>query len=127
MKVPLLPQEIEAHYVIPTIRRYLAEILKKEGMKQKDIAAIFNVKTATVSQYLNTKRGHQIQFDEEIITKIKQEAQKVKDTLSYMKVTQEILHYLRETHALCSIHKQLTNIPTGCTPAHVGCNKGGYV
>ncbi|MBT4539129.1 hypothetical protein HOI26_04725 [Candidatus Woesearchaeota archaeon] len=118
----LLPQEVETYYIIPTIRRYFAQFLKETGMKQVEIAKIFNVKTATISQYINTKRGHQINFDKETIKEIKSTIPRIKDTLSYLKETQHLLKFMRKTHALCTIHKHLSTVPEGCEPETVGCH-----
>ena len=124
MKKALLPQEIETFYIIPTIRRYITVFLKKK-MKQKEIAAIFQVNSATVSQYAK-KRGHQIDFDPKTINEIKKSAEKITNTLSYLKETQHLIDYIRRTKALCKIHKLLANVPEGCDPEQIGCHPRGH-
>ena len=117
----LLPQEIETFYIIPTLRRHLAEGMKEQGMKQKDVAQIFMVNTATISQY-NKKRGHQITFNLEVLGEIKKSAGLIKDHFTYLRETQRLLRYLRLTKILCQIHKQLSPVPEHCEPEETGCH-----
>ncbi len=122
MKTILHPQEIETYYIIPTIRRYFAKFLKEEGMKQKDIAQLLGISSASISQYTKTKRGHKVDFPEEILKEMKISTIKIKDTLSYFKETQRIISLLRTTSVLCQIHHQLSDIPKLCQPELVGCH-----
>lgn len=121
MQKLLLPQEIETFYIIPTLRRYLAQYLKERGMKQKDVAYLFMVHSAAVSQY-NSKRGHRIQFPPAVCEEIKISADKIKDHFTYLQETQRILHLIRTTNTLCQIHKQLSFVPLNCIPKHIGCH-----
>jgi predicted transcriptional regulator len=61
-----LPQEIEVWYIIPAIRRELAKVLVKKGLKQKDIAKILGTTEAAISQYLHKKRAQEIKFPKEM-------------------------------------------------------------
>jgi len=62
-----LPQEIEVWYVIPAVRRELAQVLaEKHNMKQKDIAKILGITEAAVSQYVHNKRAQEIVFSKEM-------------------------------------------------------------
>lgn len=118
----LLPQEIETFYILPTIRRYLAVFLKEKGLKQKDIAIIFMVNTAAISQY-STKRGRRIKLPEFIIEEIKRSAGQIKDSISYLKETQRLLRLIRTTKVLCLVHKQISSTPLGCNPQKTGCSE----
>ena len=53
VKRMLLPQEIEVYYIIPTIKRYLTQILKDQDIKQNKIAGLIGINEATVSKYLS--------------------------------------------------------------------------
>lgn len=53
----VLPCEIAANKIVPSIKAKLAKKLKKSGMKQKEIARLLGVTTAAVSQYLSGKRA----------------------------------------------------------------------
>jgi predicted transcriptional regulator len=109
----LLPQEIEVFYIIPTIRKYIAINLKKQGLKQKDIAAIMMIDTSAISQYASTKRGNKIKINKEVQKEIEKSSKNIKDPFSYIKETQRILRHIRE-NCLCEIHKQISTIPKGC-------------
>ena len=120
---PLLhPQEIEVYYIIPTLRRYLALYLKQQGMKQKDIAVLLGVNTAAISQYTSNKRGHKVEFDDAILQEIQKSAALITDKITYFRETQRLLKHIRFTNTLCQIHKQFTDIPSGCEPRLIGCH-----
>lgn len=122
-KKPILhPQEIEVFYIIPSLRRALAESMATAGMKQKDIANLLGINTAAISQYRSNKRGNQVKFTPEVQTEIQKSATLIKDKLSYFRETQRLLRHIRTTNALCQIHKQFTDIPVGCEPEHIGCH-----
>lgn len=120
----LQPQEIEVFYIIPTIKKHLAAEMKKNGLKQKEIAKILSIKDATVSQYLNDKRGNKVSFDENIIEEIRKSSAKVKDTISYLREMQHLLRKVKETRAICRIHKELSKIPSSCCPELIDCFGG---
>lgn len=117
----LHPQEIETFYLLPTIRKYFALALQEQGMKQKEIAALLGINSATISQYRSNKRGHQIELPHAIIQEIKIAAVGIKDQLSYFQQTQKILQRLREEKILCQIHRKFSPVPETCHPTHVGC------
>ncbi|MBI2146530.1 hypothetical protein HYU22_04275 [Candidatus Woesearchaeota archaeon] len=117
----ILPQEIETFYVIPALRKHLALELDKNGMKQKDVAAILGINTAAISQYRSAKRGGKIHFNEPIVAEISTSASRINDRLSYIRETQRLLRVIRAQGVLCTIHKQLANIPEQCEPKSVGC------
>ena len=119
--VLLQPQEIEVYYIIPTIRHYLSLFMKKQGLKQKNIAKILNIKESTVSQYLSEKRGSKFKFSKKIEDSIKESASKIKDSYVFIIETQKILKLVRESGELCHIHKQLSPVPRTCDPIKTGC------
>lgn len=53
----VLPCEIAAKKIVPSIKANLARKLKKKGLKQKEIAKVLGVTNAAVSQYLSGKRA----------------------------------------------------------------------
>ncbi len=117
----LLPQEIETFYVIPTLRKHLAVALKQKGVKQKDIAEIFGINTAAISQYTSNKRGDKVQFTEEIHTQIVTSAGLIKDQGSYVREIQRLLFVIRESKVLCEIHKQFSAVPERCSMERTQC------
>ncbi len=120
----LLPQEIEAFYIIPTLRRYIAFYLKEEGMKQKDIAKILMINTSAISQYTSSKRGNKVDFDEKIKSEIKGSVKRIMDHKTYLKEIQQLLRLIRSSCTLCEIHKELSCLPEDCSPIEMGCNVG---
>ena len=121
-KTLLHPQEIETFYVLPTLRRYIALGLKERGMKQKDIAQMLGISSASISQYTSTKRGHQIQFPLEIIEEIRKAVLKITDRFTYFQQTQHLLYVIREQKVLCQIHMQFSDVPALCEPLAIGCH-----
>ncbi len=125
VKLFLMPQEIETFYILPSLRSNLAEILKEHGMKQKDIAEIMGINSATISQYRSQKRGQKIQFSSDFIDEMKVSAHKIKDRYTYIYESQRLLKVLRNTRMLCQIHRQFSDVPGVCDPAKVGCTARG--
>ena len=121
-KILLHPQEIETFYVLPTIRRHLAIFMNERGLKQKEIAHILGINSATISQYRSSKRGHQVRFSKEVLDEIKSCAKIINDRTSYLKETQHLLQYIRHTNALCQIHKLFSDVPKECDPKRIGCH-----
>ena len=52
-----LPCEVAASSIVPAIKAKIARRLKREGMKQKEIAKVLGVTESAVSQYLSKKRA----------------------------------------------------------------------
>ncbi len=117
----LLPSEVDTYYIIPSLRRHLTLYLKAQGMKQKDIAAIFGINTAAVSQY-NTKRGQKVTFEPQVTGEIQQSAQRIKDHFTYVQETQRLLRLIRSTPVYCRIHQQFSEVPLNCNLAAMGCH-----
>ena len=122
-KTILHPQEIETFYIIPALRKQLALQLKSNGLKQKDIAELLGINSATISQYHSQKRGSQIKFPLCIIKEIKLSAKKIKNRFTYLQQTQHLLNILREKNILCLIHHQFSLLPNNCNPKEMGCHK----
>ncbi len=120
MNKTLLPQEIETFYILPTMRRYLTLYLKEKGMKQKDIAEIFGVNTAAVSQY-EKKRGHKLEFGPEVLTEIKNSAHLIKDQFTYLRETQRLLRFIRKTKVLCQVHRKFSDTALPCNSQKSCC------
>lgn len=108
------PQEIEVWYVLPAIRRELVLILYEQGMSQRAIAQLMNITEPAVSQYLNDKRGKEINFNPEVKSYIKQSAQKITDHQSAYQQIQQITQFVKETKALCKIHMGIEDGLKGC-------------
>ncbi len=117
----LHPQEIETFYVIPTIRKHFAEALVKQGMKQKDIAELFGVTTAAISQYLSEKRANELEFTKDVLEQIEKSSNKIKDQREFIAEMQNVLRFIRTSATICKIHKMFSEVPTNCEPSATGC------
>ena len=90
-------------------------------MKQKDIAKALQIQEATVSQYLSNKRGHQIDFDEDIQKEIKKSSKNISDMGTYIFEMQRLLQIIRSSKTICEVHKQFSNVPNSCSHETMGC------
>lgn len=67
----MLPQEVEALYIMPAIRRELAKCLtEKHGVNYSEVSNILGTSKAAISNYLKGKRATKIKLSEESIKKI---------------------------------------------------------
>ena len=73
-----MPQEIEVRYILPAIRRELANIFIEEyGLSQKDAAAILGLTDSAVSQYRHSKRAKEVIFSAGVTEEVKKSAEKI--------------------------------------------------
>ena len=73
-----MPQEIEVRYILPAIRRELANIFIEEyGFSQKDAAAILGLTDSAVSQYRHSKRAKEVIFSAGVTEEVKKSAEKI--------------------------------------------------
>jgi len=111
----ILPQEIEVFYVIPAIRRELAKALVKQGLKQKQVAEIFGVTGACVSNYFKAKRGQEVKFDTKTKKLINECADQIKKGQScFISAIQKICKEFKQSECLCELHKKLDDHVCGC-------------
>ncbi len=111
----LQPQEIEAWYVLPLIRRELAFAMKEEGLDQKTIAGLLGITAAAVSQYIHHKRASDFEIEPNIKFEFKVSAKRIAHdrTLIFAEV-QRILKILWDTKFVCEIHKSKSWCPDDC-------------
>lgn len=106
MKIGCLPQKAELVYIIPTIRRELAKELNK-NMSESKIATKLGLTKAAISQYINKKRGTEINLPTDLKKEIKNSAEKIGSNKSTS--MQEIAYLLKlskETKFTCKICKE---------------------
>ena len=110
-----LPQEIEVWYIIPAIRKELAKVMVNLGLKQREVASRLGLRESAVSQYINAKRGKDIDFDESTKTRIKQSAKKIVEQKScVIKEIQDLLKLVKKNKTLCKVHKKHANMDHCC-------------
>lgn len=116
-------QEIEVWYIIPTIRKEIAIAMKKNGLKQFEIAKKLGITNPAVNQYLNKKRGNEIEFDKKILQEIKKSAIKINDKLDSAREIQKILRLLKKEKVTCKLHKSLNKEYCDCNLCFEGDKK----
>ncbi|MFH0752551.1 MAG: helix-turn-helix domain-containing protein [archaeon] len=102
------PQEVEVWYVLPALRKALAEEMLKLGLKQKEIAEKLHVTGAAISQYLKSKRAANIKFPQKIRKAIQISAKSIAKSDAVMAETQKLCTLIRKHGLLCKIHKRHT-------------------
>lgn len=102
-----MPQEIEAYYVLPALRRDLAMSMKDKGLPQKEIARLLGVTEPAVSQYLSAKRAKDVMFSKMVRAKIREAAGKITDEHSLIEQMQRLLSVVRDDNVVCKIHKDM--------------------
>ncbi len=101
------PQEIEVWFVLPAIRRELAKSMINYGLTQKKIAERLGVTDAAISQYMNSKRAKEIEFDQELNKKIKESAKRITDSkYNLIEEIQEICDLFKKRKLMCKLHKK---------------------
>lgn len=100
------PQEIEAWYILPLIRKELALAMKKEGLDQKSIAKFLGVTAAAISQYVNNKRGNDYELDDSLKENFVVSAKIIaKDPSLIFAEVQKLLRLLWKEGIVCEIHR----------------------
>jgi len=112
-----MPQEIEVWYLIPAIRMNIARILiKKFNKTQKEVAEIFGVTEAAISQYVSSKRGNEIKFNSLEINQIEKVAKKIiVEKNKSSEIIYRLILNLRGSKSMCEFHKKHDkDIPKNC-------------
>jgi|TARA_Y100000310_G_scaffold38954_1_gene36512 predicted transcriptional regulator len=110
----LHPQEIEYHYILPSIRKHISIHLKEQGLDQKKIASLLHIRESTVSQYINNKRANKIDFNPIVKSTIKESASKIKNRNDLIRETQNIIAVIRKCELICDIHRKFVKLPDDC-------------
>ena len=111
MRKPTSPQEIEAWYVIPAIRRGFVKTMIEKGLTQKEAARKLGLTGAAVSQYMSNKRGMDIKFSNKINSEIKKSADALMNGGNAMREVQRICNLARRERVVCKL-----SIAMGCKP-----------
>lgn len=95
-------QELQVWFVLPGIRRELANALKAKGVNQKKIALILDITEAAVSQYVAGKRGNDMTFDASFKREVELSAQALKDGANLQSEVQRLLRLTEHHRSACS-------------------------
>jgi predicted transcriptional regulator len=81
--------------ILPCIRKELVKSLLKKGVSRKEIAKLFGITEAAISQYLKSKRGIKFKINKEVYELIKKSANRI-----YEKRKKEVV--IKELCKICS-------------------------
>jgi predicted transcriptional regulator len=102
------PQEIEVWYIIPAIRREMASIMKRHGLKNNEVAKALDISDAAVSQYGKSKRGCEVIFPKEVKKRIELASERImRDPSKLVKETQAVCDLVKEKKILCKVHRRV--------------------
>jgi len=106
--------EIASRYVLPSLKRRLAEIMLKEyGFTQKEIARILGVSEAAISRYISGERGHYLRIEnlkgvDEKLRRIAEAFQRREaDPLAVHYMLHIITSEIMAEKRLCAMHREL--------------------
>lgn len=112
------PCEIVVWYVLPTIRREVAkELVDSYGMKQSQVAKMFGVTDAAISQYLKNKRGGSAVIEasgnyEQFVKEVRTSAKFMADGSSDISVEMcRICTAIKDMGLLAEIYADCTGLP----------------
>ena len=122
-----IPCEVVVWQILPLIRRELArELVEKHGMKQAEVAKIFGVTNAAISQYLNGKRGGEYSnapMYSRFIDEVGASARSVAaDPSCYGPELCRMCEVVKHIGLLALIYKEQTGVypPECCTDTNIG-------
>lgn len=114
----LLPSELEAKVVIPSLRRDLSAKLSERGLKQTEIAEALNITQSAVSQYLKSKRAKRdIIFNDKVEDMLEEAIERIVNSNhddASLKELIKICNYLRESQEICRIHRAVEDVSEDC-------------
>ena len=120
------PCEIILWDFLPTLRRELVKALIKKGMKRKEIAEIFDLTEAAISQYLKLKRGKNFRFDKKAKKQIEKAAEEIKKSRKKEKVIAEICKLcttFKKQKVFCNLHRKENPCLVKCSLYRAVCLK----
>ncbi len=112
-----LPQEIEAFYVIPAVRRELARILVADGLTQRAVAQRLGVTEAAVSQYRSNKRGTVVEYPADVVKELRAAADTLRsatDDGQARAAVERACTVIRSSRVMCDLHRKHSSVKDGC-------------
>ena len=109
-----MPQEFEVWYIIPAIRKGLAEEMLKRDLRQKEIAGRLGITEAAVSQYMKSKRAGGIRLGRAIDREIKASAGRIIEGMDALGEMHRLTELCRKGKVLCRVHRKMGQAPQGC-------------
>lgn len=108
--------EIQVRYVLPVIRKELAQALIDLGLKGKEAATLLEITPAAISQYRKEKRASELQLSASLKKEIVAVATRLKDKqISVLEATMGLLHHNDMMKLICKYHKSKDDsLPHNC-------------
>jgi uncharacterized protein len=100
-----MPHEIMTWYLLPAIRKELAEAMLTSGMSQRDVARKLGITDAAVSQYLSGKRAYDVKLDMHVRRMVGASAKRIISGADVMQEINGICGYCTAKLVLCRLHK----------------------
>lgn len=99
------PQELEALYLIPALRKELAKaLIKKHKLNQTKAADLLGINKAAVSQYLHSKRASNIKFPKGFFKEIEKSAKIIfKDKGCSVSEIMRLSRIVKEKGIMCQV------------------------
>ncbi len=113
----ILPQEVEAWYIIPALRRELSKaLIKKHGLSYDKVGRLLGITKAAVSQYLSNKRASKVKLHVKIHDEVEKSALNILEKKSdSVREIQRILKVIRLNHLHCEVcGKYHNNVFSNC-------------
>ena len=110
------PSEVESFYILPALRSELCKALAGMKVSQREIAQKLGVTEAAVSQYLNSKRAHQVKLS----TKARAQVEAMGKSITQGKIDafhglNELVGMIKDSGEMCDIHHQFDKAcPSKC-------------
>ncbi len=116
-----LPQEIEAFYVIPAVRRELARLLVASGLTQRAVALKLDVTEPAISQYLSNKRGITMEYPPIVAAQLKASTNKIlltDDPRAIRAAVEAACAAVRTERVMCTLHRKHATVKDDCTSCY---------
>jgi predicted transcriptional regulator len=105
MKATSMPHEIMTWYLLPAIRKELAQEMLKSGMRQRAVAQKLGLTDAAVSQYVSGRRAGDVELEPSVRRMIRQTAKKIESGADAMSEINCICEYCTAKLVVCRLHK----------------------
>jgi len=121
-KTMIMPQEVEVWYLLPALRRELANIfLKDYAINQRRISKMLGITESAVSQYLKLKRAKDLDFDSNIQKEIKLAVDRFIQHNNFIQEFNYLINLIEKTQFICKIHrKHDEDLPETCQLCYTG-------
>ncbi len=116
MAKQLFPQEIEVWYILPAVRKALAEEMMAQGMPQKRIALLLGTSEATISHYRRERRAKKEIFNSMIKKEVKKAVERIeKNRALLFDEVIKLCKLARKERIICQVHHQKSKLPKNCS------------